>query len=714
MPNRRARLPGRPESPEERALPVRHREKEQGIPDMRKLFLLLALILCVAGMARADTLSGTVVDQNGNRVAGARVTVCSTGSTGIPCTPVLQTTFTATDGTYLATIAAGTYDITIERTGIVSTKLSNIATSTIPPYSLTIANLIVTETGTLTGRMQCKNFENAFCIDPANSQSWTGTDIGGWFNSLYGAFPSRGGKGFLGPALTGLSMNYSTPITFNTVNKYAIFEGLAPAGGGDTSNPGGATLNYTPTTTTSAVTLDWAKFPTADSNPGAGLRDFGLVNNNCNKLGGCGSSAIGLDIGPTNGGANDGEFRNLLVQGFGTGERINGTGQSWGMNHYNSIYKYNKTGVSIPSAEETEDWFGSIFILNGQGVSLSGSGATAKFFGAQFDSNNSGAFSCSGGSATSGMALPHFENLGMGSTAPNYLSGSCNLAIFGGDALDDTASGTTATLLGTMTGGLWIEGMALGSAGRTYTTGVVGVSGAAHLGFIVSNGAGVSQPCPVFGTSTNCEVIDPRNLGGLGVAYFNTPNLGLNTTSSPLHFKASNGSGGNTVTWTASGNSNPTLPTATGNVPLLPTVTTTETGSGAVVKATSPALVTPSIGGTTITNVPVITYMCPVLSVAARTNSWCTFTPTFGITVVRVEVRVQAQAAGCTTSPKFGETGGSSATVTLPNASATADSGAISVNFAAGTPINFGTANADVGCGTQPVSVMISVQYKMQ
>lgn len=519
-----------------------------------------------------------------NASAGTNGTLYAVGSSTQACAP-LSTLYTDNTGTVttpnpftsdglgnvVGWAPAGMYEL--QSYGpTVTTTIQNFSISCSPNSSTSTCGVYLngnnawtgnethSGTETFTGQVNCKNFENLFCVDAANTQSWSGTDVGGWFNSLYSGLPSRGGKSFLGPASNSLSLNFSTPITFNTSKKYPIVEGLAPAGGGDTANPGGATLNYTPTTATSAITLDWAQSPTADTNPGAGLRDFGLGNNNCNTFGGCASSAIGLDVGPTNGGAQFGLFHNLLVQGFSIGERINGGGQSWGMQHFNSIYKYNTTGVSITTAEETENWFGGTFLGNGQGVSASGTG---KFFGTQFDSNTTGGFSCTGSAGTSGFSLSHFENLG-GSGAPNYLGASgCNIQMFGGDALDDVTVGTTPTLLGTNTAALWLDGVALSSAGRTYTTGVVGVSGAAHLGFIVASAAGVGTPCPAFGTSSNCEVIDPNNLGGLGKAYFYTPDLGLQTTANPLHLKATNGSGGNTINLTALGNSTVTVPTGT-------------------------------------------------------------------------------------------------------------------------------------------------------
>ena len=98
---------------------------------MRFCAKLIFLLLLFAATARADSLSGTLLDANGNRVAGAFVTVCSTGSVGIPCTPVLQTGMTAGDGSWFFIIAAGTYDISFVRAGIISTKITQ-ATSASP------------------------------------------------------------------------------------------------------------------------------------------------------------------------------------------------------------------------------------------------------------------------------------------------------------------------------------------------------------------------------------------------------------------------------------------------------------------------------------------------------------------------------------------------------------------------------------------------------
>lgn len=277
-------------------------------------------MLCVAGLARADTLSGTVVDQNRNRVAGARVIVCRTGSTSIPFTPVLQTTFTATDGACLVTIAARTYDITIERTGIVSTKLSNIATSTILPYPLTIANLIATGTGTLTGLMQCKNFENVLCAD-----QFMGTgnnDVGDKLNAANGT--SAGSLIWLPRNPVGGSWLFSTPIAFATAHKPLQLSGLGVAG---TANftPAGSILEYTPTTNTCAVTLDYTDSTGSGWATGHGLSNLGLWNNHTWVIGGTGSLARGICFGSTNG-SGDAVFRDLLIAGHGKGVDGGSTG----------------------------------------------------------------------------------------------------------------------------------------------------------------------------------------------------------------------------------------------------------------------------------------------------------------------------------------------------------------------------------------------------
>jgi hypothetical protein len=116
-------------------------------------------------------------------------------------------------------------------------------------------------------------------------------------------------------------------------------------------------------------------------------------------------------------------------------------------------------------------------------------------------------------------------------------------------------------------------------------------------------------------------------------------------------------------------------------------------------------------GVETMTNNPRMTWSILIPTVTAAAVNWARIVPDKAITVTSVSVVTQTNAAGCTTSPQFGLSG---ATVTLPNGTATADSGALSVNFAAGSAISIGVQNVDAGCTTQPANVGVTVQYKMQ
>src|SRR2546423_2881749 len=76
-------------------------------------------LFCAASAARAQEATGkiigTVTDQQGAVVPGARVTATNTGS---QTTQITRDTMSAEDGTYqIVSLPIGTYRVTIERTG---------------------------------------------------------------------------------------------------------------------------------------------------------------------------------------------------------------------------------------------------------------------------------------------------------------------------------------------------------------------------------------------------------------------------------------------------------------------------------------------------------------------------------------------------------------------------------------------------------------------
>src|ERR1700745_2365861 len=94
-------------------------------------------------------------------------------------------------------------------------------------------------------------------------------DIGAQINTAYGSCPATGCTIVLVPKPDGSCYDYSTSITFTTVGKFALLQGGGPTAEGPATkvsgvivpgDSGGACLNFTPTNTSSAITLDYASF----------------------------------------------------------------------------------------------------------------------------------------------------------------------------------------------------------------------------------------------------------------------------------------------------------------------------------------------------------------------------------------------------------------------------------------------------------------------
>jgi hypothetical protein len=59
-------------------------------------------------------------------------------------------------------------------------------------------------------------------------RAWGIGDIGTQINNAYAAWPATGGTISVIPQASGACYNFSTPIQFATVGKYAILQGLGP------------------------------------------------------------------------------------------------------------------------------------------------------------------------------------------------------------------------------------------------------------------------------------------------------------------------------------------------------------------------------------------------------------------------------------------------------------------------------------------------------
>jgi hypothetical protein len=304
-------------------------------------------------------------------------------------------------------------------------------------------------------------------------------DIGAQINTAYGSCPGTGCTIVLVPQSNGACYDYNMPIAFATVGKYALLEGGGPTSEGPGSVAsgvivpgvsGGACLNFIPTTAISAITFDYVSVLGGGNAPAHGIRDIILQNNNCQTLGGCGSSATGIQLGGTNSGAQNGEIANTRVNGFGTG--INFVDSvSWGVVLRSDSIVNNTTGLSFAGSLENTSLFGGRVAANSTGFSITGN-ADVFAHGVSIDSNliagvnaTSGIFSCTN---------CHWENLSAaGAITTHYFIGSAaaSLVIEGGKAIDNVNAPTPAADYWFSNAGIstYIHGLLIYSGGRKAT-----------------------------------------------------------------------------------------------------------------------------------------------------------------------------------------------------------------------------------------------------
>jgi hypothetical protein len=370
-------------------------------------------------------------------------------------------------------------------------------------------------------------------------------DMGAQINTAYASCPATGCTIVLVPQTNGACYDFSTPIVFTTVSKYALLQGSGPTSeapgpvvsGVTLPGPAGGTcLNFTPTTATSAMTFDYVPLQGGGNVPVHGIRDIILQNNGCQNIGGCGSLATGIQLGGSNSGAQNGEIANARVNGFGTGISfmVSGT-QSWGVVLRSDSIVNNTIGISFAGSLENISLFGGRVAGNDVGFSLIGN-ADVYAHGVSIDSNVtagvkaiSGIFSCTN---------CHWENLSAGpSIATHYYigSGAASLVIEGGKAIDNINSPTPEmdywfSNAGTST---YIHGLLIYSGGRKATQVVQSINPCAWWVSIYN--ASPSVLTTLTGGPSQQGVLFPNDFNS-GVASVQTqfliPNLGATFTPS--------------------------------------------------------------------------------------------------------------------------------------------------------------------------------------
>ncbi len=176
-------------------------------------------------------------------------------------------------------------------------------------------------------------------------------------------------------------------------------------------------------------------------------RDIALINNgSCETTGGCGSSAVGLKIGGTNGGVEHGFFENVKIQGFGTGLSNPDTSSAtvWGNTLVNCTFKHNTTGAVFANASEGWLFLGGAFV-NGTRAVQTSAAVAIRFVDTHFDNNkiwNTGSAATHAvcefvGNSKIDLVSPHFENVNLTTQAnSHFIYSTSDVSWFGGEAIE--------------------------------------------------------------------------------------------------------------------------------------------------------------------------------------------------------------------------------------------------------------------------------------
>lgn len=288
-----------------------------------------------------------------------------------------------------------------------------------------------------TGSISSPNIETILFAD-----QFAGADMGAKINAAYAAAPSA-------PSCTMIMVPSGvfsiSPILFNTIGKYVILQGMGCSNTGATGGVGGTVLNYTLTTATSAITIDWTAITGGGFAPGAGIRDITICNGTTFTNGGSGSSATGLSIGPSNGGAHKALFSNVRIMGFGTGLSIvDSAHASWGMLFSNCAWSYNNIGTTFANTEEAIMFLHNIWASNSTNMSFTGGSSDVTLVGGSVDSATTMGIEFNTTNTILTAVGTHWENQGVSGNVHYTHGTNCTINIHGGEALNDNTTGTSA------------------------------------------------------------------------------------------------------------------------------------------------------------------------------------------------------------------------------------------------------------------------------
>ena len=328
--------------------------------------------------------------------------------------------------------------------------------------------------------------------------AWGGGDLGAQANAAAAACPVAPSFCLIFVLGQGVTYAYSTPI---------VFSGSKPI----SFDLGGNTLNYTPTTGTVAINLNYSMSAVNGATQPHGVRNGLLQNNGCIAGNSCGgytssSSAVGIQlstVSPANGAIGP-ELSNLVISGFNLGINVpTGNNVLWGSVIKNVQLSSNNAGLQCSSGGiyEAMQLYGVKFTVNKNGI-LNDCNGDIYMHGGDFDQNDNALNIEAGHTVIDGV---HFEyNAPSSITAAVQTGGS--LAISHSNFQDDNTTGNITNWFSCTAGELdWGPANHVFSGGRTATN-VFNISSPCNFaaGVIVDDSPGALPVASmVGGTGTN-------------------------------------------------------------------------------------------------------------------------------------------------------------------------------------------------------------------
>jgi hypothetical protein len=305
----------------------------------------------------------------------------------------------------------------------------------------------------------------------AGITTWGNGDIGAQINAAYAALPARGGTiVVIGPG-NGACYNFITPIVAAVPGKYLLLQGGALAS--HVARPSvPVCLNFMQTNSSVAITLDYVPSGEAASIVTHGIQNLTLINNQCERIGGCDSNATGISFGGGNGGASGATFAGLKVIGFGTGLGVGGsTSRNGNLTFRDCVISYNTTGFLDTDSDGGHISFDACH-FHGNATAVS-STASLRISNSWMESNTVLGVNCSSPAACD-INSDHFENAEADST--HFLAGNGVFSVLGGDMRDNRTNGNTDWWMNFAGASFFVLGTALTSAGRIADRVIVNVT----------------------------------------------------------------------------------------------------------------------------------------------------------------------------------------------------------------------------------------------